>query len=119
MFTTEVLIVLISSLHYGSRSIFLGLYSDEVEVHDQRSKLSMSAKNVIWGLGIGLALALIFGIRSAVIYGIGGLQSVWTFFIVFLVCLMIYIPLLVVGLLSTHYFANQASKKAAEKDLDD
>lgn len=117
MMIPEIIIFVIASLYYGTRSILLGLYSDEVEIHDQRSKLPMSTKNVIWGLGIGLALALIFGIRSAVIYGNGGLQSVWTFFIVFIASIMIYIPFLSVAMLATHYFANQASKKAAKKDL--
>ncbi|OAB44431.1 DUF6773 family protein [Paenibacillus glacialis] len=119
MMITEIVIFGVASLYYGTRSILLGLYSDEVEIHDQRSKLPMSIKNVIWGLGIGVALALCFGIRSAIVYGDGGLHSLQTFFIVFIASIMIYIPFLSVAMLLTHHFANQASKKAAQKDLDD
>ena len=49
--------------HTGRKLIFrdtpaLGIYSDEVEVHDQRSKISFSMRTAIWGLVIGFALAL-------------------------------------------------------------
>ena len=54
----EMLIILGGSLYFGIRSVALGIYSDEVEVHDQRSKISFSMRTAIWGLVIGFALAL-------------------------------------------------------------
>ncbi|GED16222.1 DUF6773 family protein [Aneurinibacillus migulanus] len=116
---TELIILMLSALYYGMRSVFLGLYSDEVEVHDRTSKLSMSKKNVIWGLGFGIAIAAFLGIRSAVVYGDGGVQSLWYFIIVLFASLMMYVPFFVGIMAIGHTLANKASKKAIHEDLDE
>jgi hypothetical protein len=119
MIATELVILLLSALYYGVRSVILGLYSDEVEVHDRTSRVSLNAKNWVLGLGLGIAIAAFFGIRSAIIYGHGGMQSVWYFVIVFFAALMMYVPLLVVVLAGSHALANKVSKKAAQEKLDE
>jgi hypothetical protein len=37
---TELIVLLAGSIYSGVRSIMLGIYSDEVEVYDQTSKIS-------------------------------------------------------------------------------
>lgn len=113
----EMLIMLGGSLYFGIRSVALGIYSDEVEVHDQRSKISFSMRTAIWGLVIGVALALFFGIRSAVLFGNdNSATELKYFFSVFLVSLIIYIPLFVGVNWLIHYGANKVSQKMSQND---
>lgn len=111
---TELVIVTVSSLYYVARSAKLGLYSDEIEVHDRGSKLPMTAKNALIGGLIGLGIALFFGVRSAVLYADGGLQSVWYFLIVSLASLIIYVPVYVGIMLILHAVAFRTSKRASQ-----
>jgi predicted neutral ceramidase superfamily lipid hydrolase len=74
----ELTILLASSLYYGFRSVQLGLYSDEVEVHDQRNTtFTKSVKQLVWGGALGVAFAVFLGVRSALVYGEGTAQSLW------------------------------------------
>lgn len=43
-FITELVIVSAGNLYYTIRTVMLGIYSDEVEAHDNRSKMSYSLK---------------------------------------------------------------------------
>jgi len=65
---TELIVLLLGSIYSGVRSVILGIYSDEVEVHDQTSKISYNLRSVITGLIIGLSIALFMGIRSSVLF---------------------------------------------------
>ncbi|MEK5479401.1 MULTISPECIES: DUF6773 family protein [Paenibacillus] len=117
-FITELVIVSAGNLYYTIRTVMLGIYSDEVEAHDNRSKMSYSLKNILTGLGIGLAISLFFGIRSAILYADGTfLNQAWYFFIVFMASLMIYLPFFIGFLAVSHSLANKASKKASDDDL--
>ena len=116
MITTELVLLVVTALYYGIRSIKLGIYSDEVEVHDRKSKLPMNMKNVIWGLCLGVVLATWFGINSSVNYAEGTLQSIWYFILVFFVSLIIYIPIFLIVIVMTHNLAYKVSKKATRKD---
>lgn len=113
---TEFIVLLISSLYIAIRSISLGLYSDAVEVHDRSSKLSMNMKNLIIGLGLGLAFAIFFGIRSAVLYGDSESQSILYFLLVFFVSLILYVPLFFVIFFVGHNAANKASQQVHKDD---
>lgn len=113
----ELVIVVAGGLYFGIRSVLLGIYSDEVEVHDSRSKVSFNTRNMLWGIGIGVFMALFFGIRNAVLYGDGTWTTgVWYFFLVALVSLMIYIPLFLGGMFIVHQLAHKASLKISDKD---
>lgn len=113
----ELVIVVAGSLYFSIRSVFLGIYSDEVEVHDSRSKISLSTRNMLWGMGCGVFLALFFGIRSAILFGDGSWSTgLWYFFLVSFVSLVMYIPLFAGGSVIVHQFANKASQRMSEKD---
>lgn len=50
----ELLILFVSGVYYLARSIFLGLYWDEVELHDRKSGISMSNKTIFMSGGLSL-----------------------------------------------------------------
>ncbi|WP_336779296.1 DUF6773 family protein [Paenibacillus illinoisensis] len=113
---TELIVILAGSIYFGVRSVMLGIYSDEVEVHDQTSKMSYRQRNVITGLIIGISMALFLGIRSSVLFADTANEKWWYFFLVFIFSLLLYIPLFAGFNIIVHHFANKASRKAASKD---
>lgn len=113
---TELIVILAGSIYLGVRSIMLGIYSDEVEVHDQTSKISYNWRNVILGLIIGISLSLFLGIRSSVLFAETSYEKWWFFFLVFITSLLLYIPFFIGFNVVVHHFANKASQKAAQKD---
>ena len=113
---TELIVILAGSIYFGVRSVMLGIYSDEVEVHDQTSKISYSLRNLITGLIIGISMALFLGIRSSVLFADTTHEKWWYFFLVFTISLLLYIPLFAGFNVFVHHFANKASQKAARKD---
>ncbi|KOP79654.1 DUF6773 family protein [Cytobacillus solani] len=117
--TTELIILFVSGIYYTVRAASIGIFSDEVELHDRNSKVPMSSKNVYIGLGLGVIIGLFFGIRSAIVYGSGLLNSIFYFVIVFFATLMIYLPLFLVLFAGGFSVAKKASIKATEKDLDE
>lgn len=112
---TELVITFASALYFAIRSISLGLYADEVEIHDRSSKLPMSLKNVFISLGIGILIAVFFGVRSAVEFGQGTAQSFKFFIIVFLASFLIYVPFIVGIVVIGHTLANKFSKKVSTR----
>lgn len=116
---TELIILIITGIYYTARSAALGIFSDEVEIHDRNSKVPMSSKNVYIGLGFGLLISLFFGIRSAIVYGDGYQQSIIYFVLVLFVSLMMYIPFFLIVIVGPFSAAKSASEKAAAKDLED
>lgn len=115
----ELLILAGGSLYCFIRSVTLGLYSDEVEVHDRKRKMSFSKRIALTGLVIGFSIAMLLGIRSAVLYGDGGgATTIKYFFLVFFVSLIIYIPFFVAAVSVLHYFANKVSRNMSHNDLE-
>ncbi len=113
----ELLIMLGGSFYFGIRSVALGIYSDEVEVHDQRSKVSISKRNVLWSFAIGFVLALFLGIRSAILYGNNNSATeIKHFIIVFFASFIINVPLFVIVSSVIHYSANKVSQKMSKDD---
>ncbi len=113
----EFLVITIPTFYSFIRTVWLGIYSDEIEIHDRISKIPISEKNILIGLGIGIAIALFFGIRSSVLYG-NDTNRLWYFAIVFFASLMIYCPLLAAAMFAMDSIAKKISKRASLKDQD-
>ncbi|CDI49487.1 DUF6773 family protein [Clostridium tetani] len=114
---TELLIMFSTSVYYVVRIVYLGIYSDEVEMHDRTSKISMNTKNIIIGLVIGISIAIFFGFRSALLYGTTPSIRVQYFSIVFIVSILIYLPFFIIFLTFQHSIANKISKKQSLKRI--
>jgi hypothetical protein len=115
---TELLVIFLPALYYGIRTVWLGIYIDEIEVHDRTSKLPLSAKNMIIGLVAGVAMAIFFGIRSSILYG-NSSNRLWYFIIVFIVSIMMYCPFLIAFIAIGDSAARKASKKITQKHEDE
>lgn len=115
----ELVILFSQGVYYAVRSANLGVFSAEVELHDRESRLSMNKKNVIIGLAVGVVIALFFGIRSAIVYGEGTGQSIYYFGIVFLASLIMYVPVLVLILVTSYQAALKRSERAIERELEE
>jgi len=116
---TELIILILSGSYYLYRSIKLGIYSAEVEMHDSKSKWPQKKKNLYSGVALGIVIALVFGINSAVQYAEGLNQSIAYFFLTGAVSLMIYVPLFLVVLVVGHDVIKKGSDKAINKILDE
>ena len=88
----ELLIMIVSGVYYLARSIFLGVYWDEVELHDRSSKVPMSNKTIFTSVGLSLLIAIFMGVNSAVNYADSPSQGLWYFVLVLLVSIAIYLP---------------------------
>jgi len=116
---TEWLIIFVSSAYYYVRTAYLGILTDEIEVHDSNSKVKLSTKNIIYGMAVGLLFAIIFGLNSAFNYADSTKQAIEYFFVVFLVSLIIYVPLFA-GFLGLSYMAaKKKSDQVVQKNLED
>jgi len=115
---TELLVIFLSVLYYGIRTVWLGIYVDEIEVHDRTSKLPLSTKNIIIGLVFGVIIAIFWGIRSSILYGNSG-NRLWYFIIVFLASIMMYCPFLIAFIAIGDSAARKASKKITQKHEDE
>ena len=116
---TEIVILISASLYYGFRSSQLGVFSDEVELHDANSKFSYSTKQLIIGIGLGLVIALFMGINSAYQYADSSSQAIEYFFVVFIVSLIIYVPLYLLLLFAAYKSALNKSQKVNSKMLEE
>ena len=114
---SEFLIIVIPGIYFGIRTICLGIYSDEVEVHDRTSKMPMSSKNMMVGLVSAVVMAVTFGVRSSILYG-NSSNRLWYFFIVFVATIMIYGPFFIAVMLIWNAMAKQVSKKASQEEQD-
>ncbi|SDI48500.1 DUF6773 family protein [Natribacillus halophilus] len=113
---TEFAIVLACGIYYLIRSSYLGLFSDEVETYNEKSKFSTDTKLVFF-IGIaGVALALYMGINSAVQYAEGTAQS-WAYFgSVFLVSIVMYLGFFTFLIGIPYLLAKSNSKRIANKN---
>lgn len=114
----EMFLMIASSLYYILRSVQKGLYSDEVEMHDRKNRRSVSQKNMWLGLGSGLAIALYFGFRSAIVYGGEG-TTIKYFFSSFFFSILFYIPIFLVLVLLGDLMAQKGSKRMQNRKNED
>ncbi|WP_208587076.1 DUF6773 family protein [Gracilibacillus suaedae] len=116
---TEIIITLAAGIYYTVRASQKGLFSAEVEMHDNKSKWSYQTKTIVIGVATGIALGLFFGINSAVNYAETPLERVYYFFLTFATSMMFYIPILVLVLVISYSTAKHQSDKAVEEQLED
>jgi ABC-type dipeptide/oligopeptide/nickel transport system permease subunit len=116
--TTELLVIFLSALYYVIRTVWLGIYTDEIEVHDRTSKLPLGTKNIIIGVVLGIVIAIFWGIRSSILYGNNG-NRLWYFIIVFFASIMMYCPFLIAFIAIGDNAARKASKKITQKHEDE
>ena len=112
--TTEFFIIVILLLYSAVRTVSLGIYSDEVELHDRRSRIPMGTKNVLSGFGSGFVIAIFFGIRSSVLYGSGG-NRLWYFILVFITSILIYCPFFIATMMVLHKTAQKVSERISQR----
>lgn len=92
----ELVILIVGGVYFLARSIFLGVFWDEVEIHDRTSKTPMSKKTIFRSVGLAFLIAITMGINSAVSYADSTTQGFWYFIQVLLASLMIYLPILLI-----------------------
>ncbi|KON70679.1 hypothetical protein AKG34_19165 [Peribacillus butanolivorans] len=110
----ELVILLASGVYYLARSIFLGVFWDEVEMHDRTSKTQMSKKTIFGTVGLALIIATIMGVNSAVSYADGSSQGLWYFVLVWCVSVMIYLPILLLFFGGIYLLAKKIGMKNSE-----
>ncbi|HAM80560.1 DUF6773 family protein [Ornithinibacillus bavariensis] len=116
---TELVILILGGLYYTFRTVQLGIFSDEVEIHDRTSKWTMTKKNIMFILALVIILAIITGLNSAINYREGTSQSIYYFILVFFVTILINVPVFMLVFVVGHEIARSRSKKVIEKQLEE
>ena len=111
----ELLCMFIPSIYYLIKTVFCGIYSEEIEMQDRTTKVPRSIKTIIGAIVAGVCIAVPMGIRSAILYGHTTGVRIRYFIIVAITCLIIYIPILLVITILPHIVANNVSKKQSSK----
>lgn len=114
---TEIIILLATSLYYLQRSIRLGIFAAETELDNRKNKWSMQKKNTIWSIVAGFGIAVFMGLNSAISFGEGTGQSVYYFFMVMGVSLIIYLPVMLIVFVAGNAMAKRESERVMEKML--
>ncbi|RSK29083.1 hypothetical protein EJF36_20570 [Bacillus sp. HMF5848] len=117
--TTEILVLILPGLYYLLRITKLGIYSEEIEMHDQKSKLSISVKNIVYALAIGIVLGVGFGLRAAIMDASTTGEAVYYFVLVFVATLMIYVPIIAFTATLIHVAAKRKSEQMINENLED
>ena len=116
---TELTILIASGMYYLYRSASLGIVSAEVEMHDSTNKWSRQKKNILSSIALGVGIALVFGINSAVQYAEGVNQSITYFLLTTFVSLLIYLPFFFIFLVVGNQTLKKKSDNAINKMLDE
>ncbi|WP_042351420.1 DUF6773 family protein [Bacillus massiliigorillae] len=115
-FVLEYIIIFGGSLYYLARSVSLGVFSDEVEMHDRQSKTPLSKKTLYGSIGFAVVMSIVMGVNSAVSYAEGSSQGLWYFTLVALVSILIYLPFLLLLSGGIFYISKKISSKKQEDD---
>lgn len=114
-FITELLILLVATFYYFYRSIYLGIYSAEVELKERKRKGPTRNNILKYSLLFGLGLSLILGLNSAIQYGEGFSQRIEYFLITLIASLIFYVPIVLI----TVYFSIKFAKRKSEKIMNE
>ncbi|MCD5324356.1 MULTISPECIES: DUF6773 family protein [Pontibacillus] len=115
---TELMIAIAGGAYYLIRASKLGIYSYEVETHDQKSRVSHDQKYLWGGILSGLLISSLFGIRSVIEYADSTGEGVLFFFLSLFGGLIIYLPLFLI-IVSMPMLAKRKSDRTIEKQLED
>ncbi|SDN87449.1 DUF6773 family protein [Alkalicoccus daliensis] len=116
----EISLLLLLSLYSIVRYKKLQLFVDKAEEYNARHKMKYSTFNMVIGGVIGLGLALLFGINSAVNYADTTAQSIYYFFLVFGVSAVIYmVPLALLSGIVPWLAERKAEKLRLEGESED
>lgn len=116
---TEFIILLVISIYYGIRSVYLGVYAAEMEMKERKGKIFSRKRSIMIAIFIGVGIAIVFGLNSAIQYADGFPQNITYFFITFLASIMIYMPLSFLFIVIGDEMVRRKSKKIAEEMLVD
>lgn len=113
----ESLVLVGSSLYCLVRSITLGVIADEVEMTDRMSKWSTNQRALVTSLVAGFILAVLFGLRSAVVYG-DSTNRLSHFGLVFITTLLFNVPLLAIASVVGTKVAQKISEMTSRRNTD-
>lgn len=116
---TELILLFASAVYYTYRSTKLGVFSAEIEMHDRKNKWSQQKKNLFASVVLGVVIALVFGINSAVQYADGIYQSIQYFLITGFASLLMYLPFFLIILVVGNEILRKNSENSINKMLDD
>ena len=116
---TEIIIFAVSSGYYLIRSTMLGIFSDEVEMSEQSSKLSFNKRNFVISLIVGVAISLFFAILNSQKYADSTEEAYTFFFVILFASLMIYIPVLFAIMVLPLAIAKRKSDQVNEQELEE
>lgn len=116
---TERLILIFSAVYYCGRAAYLGIFTDEVEIHDSASKFKLSTKFIILGVTIGMVIAIIMGVNSAFNYAESTSQAIYFFFMVFFISLFMYSSFIAGILILFYGLAKKKSDRVIQRMLED
>ena len=116
---TEIIILVASSLFYLVRSTMLGIFSDEVEMHDQASKMSFNKRNFLISLLLGVGFSLTFAIVNSQKYADSTQEAYSFFFTILFACLVFYIPVLFAIMVLPLAIAKRKSDQVNEQELEE
>ncbi|UOQ44410.1 hypothetical protein MUN89_21730 [Halobacillus salinarum] len=116
---TEVIILVGGAVYYLVRASALGIFSDEVEMHDRSSKLKLNTKKFMLALLVGIGISLIFATINSQLYGDSTDETIYFFFLILIACLLIYIPVLFGIMVLPYVVAKYKSDKVNEQQMED
>ncbi|MCA0987333.1 DUF6773 family protein [Guptibacillus algicola] len=113
----ELLIIIGGGVYYLVRSSMLGIFTDEVEMHDRSSKWKMSTKNIVISVLVGLGGSLSIATINSLRFGETRGETIEFFFMIFFTCIIFYIPFLFAILVLPYAFAKYRSDKVNKNEL--
>ncbi|GGF22862.1 hypothetical protein GCM10010954_22080 [Halobacillus andaensis] len=115
----EMLILIGGGIYYLARASHLGIFTDEVEMHDRSSKIKLNTKNFITSLLVGAGISLFFAVNNSLKYGETTQETIFYFFLILITSLIIYSPVLFGLFVVPSLIAKHKSDRMNERELED